>query len=87
MLFSDTVQSILLHFVCFFLSERTYAQLDHPDPPLAFLGQTRRRTTPQKILPRQTGSAILSTCTGSKEKFTFPLDFSKIIGRNAGPDA
>ena len=54
----------------------TYVQLDHRDPPLVFWGQTRRRTTPQKILPRQMGLATLSTCTGSEEKFTFPLYFT-----------
>ena len=57
------------------ISFATYVQLDHRDPPLVFWGQTRRRTTPQKILPRQMGLATLSTCTGSEEKFTFPLYF------------
>ena len=58
------------------ISFATYVQLDHRDPPLVFWGQTRRRTTPQKILPRQMGLATLSTCTGSEEKFTFPLYFT-----------
>lgn len=47
----------------------TYVQLDHPDRSLAFLVQTRRRTTLPKIPPRQTGSGTLSTCTAINEKF------------------
>ena len=49
----------------------TYVQLDHQDPLLAFLAQTRRQKTPPKILPRQTGWATLSTCTGSDQKFIY----------------
>ena len=78
----DTIQSSLFHFCTLIFSSfsvlsavirMTYAQLDHQDPLLASLAQTRRQKTLPKILPRQTGWATLSTCTRSDQKFTFLL--------------